>query len=107
MAFKLIDTNEVCDLLGVSKSTLYRWCGVSAEGGGLIDLFCDSAKGGGLAGLGDKYQAAQDLFPRDPLRRSDVIDDVPTDFPKPFKIGRAFKWKDSEIIAWLEVRRVK
>ncbi|MCG2921640.1 helix-turn-helix domain-containing protein, partial [Escherichia coli] len=26
---KLLDSNEVCELLGISKSTLYRWCGVS------------------------------------------------------------------------------
>ncbi|MDN4957438.1 helix-turn-helix transcriptional regulator, partial [Klebsiella oxytoca] len=25
---KLLDSNEVCELLGISKSTLYRWCGV-------------------------------------------------------------------------------
>ncbi|MCG2901828.1 helix-turn-helix domain-containing protein, partial [Escherichia coli] len=32
---KLLDSNEVCELLGISKSTLYRWCGVSEDFSGL------------------------------------------------------------------------
>nr|WP_250191114.1 AlpA family phage regulatory protein [Escherichia coli] len=34
------------------------------------------------------------------------VEETPSDFPRPFKIGRSFKWKDAEIMAWLETRRV-
>lgn len=91
---KLLDSSEVCDLLGISKSTLYRWCGVSE------DPFVSNASIDPLkSGL---FQFNSQTAFHKPLERSET----PTNFPKPFQIGRAYKWKDEEIMAWLETRRV-
>ncbi len=108
---KLLDSNEVCELLGISKSTLYRWCGVSEEASGLAGLGLSSAQKN-LAGLGlsNAYKnltGTPALGLKDALRQRALgSEDTPSDFPRPFKIGRSFKWKDAEIMAWLETRRV-
>lgn len=104
---KLLSSNEVCELLGISKSTLYRWCGVSDESAGLE------------AAAAEKINKALDAwFPHQSkmemagaaamqrLQSKAGVEETPGDFPRPFKIGRSFKWKDVEIMAWLETRRV-
>ena len=89
---RLMDSNEVCDLLGISKSTLFRWCGVS-----------DSADD-------NSSQTNVSLLTEQLLRNSPFFatssDETPYDFPRPFKIGRAYKWKDTEIMDWLQTKRV-
>ncbi len=95
---KLLDTNEVCDLLGISRSTLYRWCNMSED-------YLSS----------DRYHKTMyKLFP--PSQKSihqfmkidggNGDDESITDFPRPFKIGRALKWRDDEIMQWLESKRM-
>jgi predicted DNA-binding transcriptional regulator AlpA len=105
---KLLDSNEVCDLLGISKSTLYRWCGVSEEPAGL-GLSDAQKKFAGL-GLGNAHKTLTGMSGmglRDALNQRILGgEETPSDFPRPFKIGRSFKWKDAEIMAWLETRRV-
>ncbi|MUK94675.1 helix-turn-helix domain-containing protein [Aliivibrio fischeri] len=83
----LIDTAQVCDLLGISKSTLYRWCDVSDY---------------------DEKRVAFAVRNSEGMRFgvSDIPEQV-TDFPKPFRIGRALKWEENEIRDWLETRRVR
>lgn len=91
---KLLDSSEVCTLLGISKSTLYRWCGVS-------DDPLERSRTLSVAHLSPKIDAIGDM-----RRAMERLDETPGDFPRPFKIGRAFKWKDDEILAWLETKRV-
>ncbi len=91
-AMKLLDSSEVCTFLGISKSTLYRWCGVSE------DIF-DAADTRSVM-LGARNQRGVSLFDRHK-------EETPKNFPKPFKIGRAYKWNDEEIFSWLEAQRVK
>jgi len=99
---KLLDSNEVCELLGISKSTLYRWCGVSEDFSGL----------GLSSGLPQANATQNSLGRENRLVRRELqqnalgVEETPSDFPRPFKIGRSFKWKDAEIMAWLETRRV-
>lgn len=95
---KLLDSSEVCELLGISKSTLYRWCGVSDENTISLGLPSDL--------LGRKVHVNQGRTDIHSLIRRASGDETPTDFPRPFKIGRAYKWKDTEIMDWLETRRV-
>ncbi|GKX40934.1 hypothetical protein SOASR014_46730 [Pectobacterium carotovorum subsp. carotovorum] len=113
---KLLDSNEVCDLLGISKSTLYRWCGVSEEPAGLglsnaqkkfagLGLSDAQKKFAGL-GLDKALTGGAGMGLRDALHQRVLGEETPSDFPRPFKIGRSFKWKDAEIMAWLETRRV-
>lgn len=104
---KLLDSSEVCDLLGISKSTLYRWCGVSEEPAalGLGSAFVQANSLGSSrtkAGLGWPSSVVGRALQQKVLG----LEETPTDFPRPFKIGRSFKWKDAEIMAWLETRRV-
>jgi len=108
---KLLDSAEVCDLLGISKSTLYRWCGVSEDPAGLAGVGLSDAHkklaGLGLSGAHKSITGASGMGLGDAFnRRSLGIDETPSDFPRPFKIGRSFKWKDAELMAWLETRRV-
>jgi len=95
---KLLDSSEVCELLGISKSTLYRWCGVSDENSLSFGVPSDLV-------VRSKYlnQSRTDI--KSLIRRASG-DEIPTDFPRPFKIGRAYKWKDTEVMDWLETRRV-
>ena len=95
---KLLDSAAVCDLLGISKSTLYRWCDVA-----------DAPSPLSLAGAA----AARSVEVRSAYLRSGFADmfaqhmeETPKDVPRPFKIGRAYKWRDDEILNWLETRRV-
>lgn len=84
MELKLITVNQVCEMLGISKSTLYRWSNVSEKD------------------IGEKISVM------DELSRQKINElDIPINFPKPYKLGRQFKWKEEEIINWLETTRVK
>lgn len=88
---KLVDTNDVCEMLGISKSTLYRWCDVNDLGG----LRTPSPINLDLTRAHSLTQAI------DEMNNPDVV----TDFPRPYKIGRSFKWELSEIKAWLETKK--
>lgn len=94
---KLMDSNEVCDLLGISKSTLFRWCGVSENSEDILPQLPRIAQ----------HMASISRQRRSTLNFSSAgSDETPNDFPRPFKIGRAYKWKDTEIMDWLETKRV-
>ncbi|MFY1028290.1 helix-turn-helix transcriptional regulator [Actinobacillus seminis] len=91
---KLLDTSEVCSLLGISRSTLYRWCNMSEE----YATF-------------DPKQSMKNLMTPKGSVLSVLVgmpndDEAITDFPRPFKIGRALKWRDDEIMQWLESKRI-
>lgn len=104
---KLLDSNEVCELLGISKSTLYRWCGVSEEptGLGLGSAFArTNTLGNTLPKAAAGWSGA--VVGRALQQKVLGLEETPSDFPRPFKIGRSFKWKDAEIMGWLETRRV-
>lgn len=92
---KLLDSSEVCELLGISKSTLYRWCGVSD----------DNVLGIPPPFIARNLPAHQGRNSLSSLIQRASGEETPTDFPRPFKIGRAYKWKDTEIMDWLETRR--
>lgn len=92
---KLIDGNEVCDLLGISRSTLYRWCDVS-----------DSQEITRSELKNKRHNSSSTRISR-LLAITNEISETPTDFPKPFKIGRTFKWSHSEIKNWIINQRVK
>lgn len=70
---KLLSLPELCKMLNVSRSTIYRWCELCDEG----------------------YSPY-----------TDNKDENVSDFPKPFKIGRSYKWNEVEIMEWLESKRV-
>lgn len=107
---KLIDSNEVCDLLGISKSTLYRWCGVSEDFSGLglsSGLPQDNALNSRLAKATKKSLGWENMLIGRALQQKGLgVEETPSDFPRPFKIGRSFKWKDAEIMDWIGTRRV-
>ncbi|HDR1791981.1 TPA: helix-turn-helix domain-containing protein [Pasteurella multocida] len=94
---KLLDTNEVCDLLGISRSTLYRWCNMSE------DYFIPSDPKAIQRLIVTRQNTLKQLS-RLGGRNND--DELITDFPRPFKIGRALKWRDDEIMQWLEGKRI-
>lgn len=81
---KLITVNQVCEILGISKSTLYRWANVSGKD------------------IGERVSVMDELS----KQNSNELD-IPINFPKPYKLGRQFKWKEEDIINWLETTRVK
>jgi predicted DNA-binding transcriptional regulator AlpA len=81
---KLIDENTVCDDLGISKSTLYKWCGIHDD-----SIQPNLSK----------------ILPDRKKWFTQFETDVVTDFPKPYKIGRVFKWKLIEIEDWLQTKR--
>jgi len=107
----LIDSREVCEILSISKSTLYRWCSISEDP---IDTIL-SGGGDGLSTIKTLQSSVQkkldEINKNNPhavlseLRRIRE-DDVPYDFPRPFKIGRSFKWDKTEIFEWLKTKRV-
>lgn len=96
---KLIDGNEVATLLGISKSTLFRWCDISEA----------SEDANSVAAVLAQIQTVP-LTPKGPRAMHKwavgARDETPKDFPRPFKIGRAYKWSDEEIMQWLEKKRV-
>lgn len=105
---RLLDSAEVCDLLGVSKSTLYRWCDVSddsPEGIGLPSSYAGSSavqkkiKELGISGW-PSARVAQEIH-----QKLTGFDEKPTGFPRPFKIGRSYKWDKDEIESWVKSRR--
>lgn len=63
MCPKLIESSQVMKLLGISRSTLFRW-----------------------SGLGE-------LGRDDPSFKPDM--------PRPFKLGRKFKWDRNELNDWV------
>lgn len=80
---KLLDSNEVCDLLGISKSTLYRWCGVSEEpaGLGLSDVHKKLA-GLGLGNTHKTLTGMSGMGLRDALHQRTLGgEETPNDFP--------------------------
>ncbi|MGY3859961.1 helix-turn-helix transcriptional regulator [Aeromonas intestinalis] len=96
---KLIDGNEVATLLGISKSTLFRWCDISEA----------SEDANSVAAVLAQIQS-ETVTTKSPRSMHKwamgARDETPKDFPRPFKIGRAYKWSDEEIMQWLEKKRV-
>lgn len=99
MAWKLIDGNEVCEMLGISKSTLYRWSNLSDNQD--ISRLEFMKRNSALSFLNDLnhlnhlkiYQEGRET-------------ETPNDFPRAFKIGRIYKWSYDEIDAWIKKQRV-
>ncbi|TNH00110.1 helix-turn-helix domain-containing protein [Testudinibacter sp. TR-2022] len=89
---KLITTTEVCDMLGISKTTLYRW-------NHLVQDFNEFSNQERLNILLSSTKLNS--------RRSASDESVPDNFPRPFRIGRAYKWDYDEIEEWLNSTRVK
>ena len=81
---KLVDANTVCDNLGISKSTLYKWCGIHDN---------------------PIQPKLSKIFPDRKKIFTQFETDIVTDFPKPYIIGRVFKWKLIEIEDWLQTKR--
>ncbi|KTT19367.1 helix-turn-helix transcriptional regulator [Pseudomonas parafulva] len=92
---KLIDSSEVCEMLGISKSTLHRWCGIKeANEPSPLGVSSGHATGRTIAALrGNALSPFAEML------------NEPQGFPRPFKIGRAFKWNVEEIKEWLEGQR--
>ena len=91
---KLIDGNEVCDLLGISRSTLYRWCDVS-------DSYTTTNSSPFKSHASGQSRISKLMAIKN------EISETPKDFPKPFRIGRTYKWSHSEIKKWIMNQRVK
>lgn len=91
---KLLDTSEVCNLLGISRSTLYRWCNMTEE-----HSFLDTKQ------ATKSNPLLKSLVGNNQLGYSSEDESI-TDFPRPFKIGRSLKWRDDEIMQWLESKRI-
>lgn len=84
---KLITTEQVCEMLDISKSTLYRWINVKPE----PDYSGAVERGNTIVG---------DMFLYDEKQEFE-------NFPKPFKLGRSYKWDQDEILDWIKTKRVK
>mgnify|MGYP000454285170 CR=1 FL=1 len=104
---KLITSAEVCEILGISKSTLYRWNNLQDESyekktiGSILNK--STSRDINLYFLKNKNSKKTSLV--DLMNNSD--DEIPKDFPRPFKIGRLLKWDEEEIKIWLESKRLK
>ena len=96
---KLIDSSEVCEMLGISKSTLYRWCGIK-EGNeeGNKSLALGVSRGMSFAAAASRMMpnGEEDIANLESIIDK-LTDNEPRGFPRPFKIGRAFKWNVAEI----------
>lgn len=105
---RLMDSNEVCDLLGISKSTLYRWCGVADSSDDILGLGSITKSMPTLSKHLMAMQRSKSVSRQSSINNyiNATTEETPNDFPRPFKIGRAYKWKDTEIMDWLETRRV-
>lgn len=100
---KLLTTAEVCDLLGISKTTLYRWNNLQQE----LDIYDVKSI---LKASKQLHRFDNNPFSNksiNPLLVKNREEPVPSNFPRPFKIGRSYKWRDDEIIEWLESTRVR
>jgi predicted DNA-binding transcriptional regulator AlpA len=99
---KLLTTTEVCDLLGISKTTLYRWNNLQQE---------DDVESVSRAGkLLHRHRLDSNFFSNksaNTLLAKNREEPAPNNFPRPFKIGRSYKWRDDEVIEWLESARVR
>ncbi|OLU22386.1 hypothetical protein BVH03_24430 [Pseudomonas sp. PA15(2017)] len=98
---KLIDSSGVCEMLGISKSTLYRWCGIK-EGNEPFALGVSRGLSTGrtVTAVASGFGSIEEL-----KAQFDRLQDEPGGFPRPFKIGRALKWDEDEIVKWLEKQR--
>ncbi|WP_147464824.1 helix-turn-helix transcriptional regulator [Pseudomonas syringae group genomosp. 3] len=101
---KLIDSSTVTEMLGISKSTLYRWCDIKESSddflGSLGTTAMLSQRRTNLGVLGNRGLASNMLE-----NMSSMLDET-TGFPRPYRVGRALKWNEEEIKTWLETRRV-
>lgn len=88
---KLLDSNQVCRLLGISRSTLYRWCNLSKD-----DIYFPDRR---MRSFEERIKMANEID-------RDLDSENITDFPTPYKIGRALKWSDIEIDKWLRSKKM-
>ncbi|MCF5543409.1 MULTISPECIES: helix-turn-helix transcriptional regulator [Pseudomonas] len=102
---KLIDSSTVTEMLGISKSTLYRWCDIKESSddflGSLSSASMLSKKRAGLAATIGTSSIGGNLF-----EKMSSLAEESMDFPRPYRVGRALKWNEEEIKSWLETRRV-
>lgn len=94
---RLLSTTEVCEMLGISKATLYRWNNIidSNSNDYFINIFLKKS-----SEMSSQKSKIQNFLKQD-------IELSPKNFPRPFKIGRAYKWRSDEIESWLETTRVQ
>lgn len=94
---RLLSTSEVCEMLGISKATLYRWNNIIDNNSN--DYFINI-----LLKKTSENHSPESKFQK--FLKKD-IEILPKNFPRPFKIGRAYKWRSDEIESWLETMRVR
>lgn len=98
---KLLTSNEVCEILGISKSTLYRWNNLQDD-----ELYNNYSDIYNVLKNKTKQNKSKEKFLLHVMSERNE-DEIPKDFPRPFKIGRSYKWEQKEIKDWLESKRVK
>lgn len=98
---KLLNTNEVCELLGISKSTLYRWNNIIDDDDSVFENYPKDSM--------NKPTIVTMVMTR---RKTTVLcnslnnEEQPKNFPRPFKIGQSYAWRNDEIENWLETVRI-
>lgn len=103
---KLITSTEVCEILGISKSTLYRWNNLQDEEYEKKTIASILKKDIDISNINfDFFKNSKTISTLDRMSNSD--DEIPKDFPRPFKIGRLLKWDEEELKIWLESKRIK
>lgn len=103
---KLLGTNEVCEILGISKPTLYRWNNLSDESSQSIESRLAQARFKSSNLKSQAFESTTKEILNKYLKINEVEEPLPNNFPRPFKIGRAYKWRSDEIEKWLETMRV-
>lgn len=98
---KLIDTNAVTELLGISKSTLYRWCNLEEKD----ETGLSSLSKGAISSLQRSYKDIGENKLNQMLRKFEEQNDNTRYFPRPYQIGRAYKWNYYDVIDWIKEQR--
>lgn len=96
---KLIDSSEVCEMLGISKSTLYRWCDIKESIEMPLGMSVGLQTGRTVRAISSRSNPLEEFQAQ--IERLQEAGG----FPRPFRIGRAMKWDKDEIVKWLETQR--
>lgn len=103
---RLLGTNEVCEMLGISKPTLYRWNNLSDESSQSIESRLAQSRLNLRTLKSQAITSTTKEILNKGLNINEIEEPLPNKFPRPFKIGRAYKWRSDEIEKWLETMRV-
>ncbi|OOF40967.1 hypothetical protein BKK49_05395 [Rodentibacter rarus] len=88
-------------MLGISKSTLYRWNNLNDQ-----DDYGNITRHISTLIQNSDLKTKFSSYPHMGIRKIVEDSDIPKNFPRPFKIGRAYKWREDEILEWLNTMRV-